>query len=291
MDYVGHGLAGRSVLVTGAAGFLGRAVVAAADAAGWAVWPVVHHATGFPREIVAEFDAPTFGQLVRELPRVDAVVHLGARVGWGGLPPAALLAPNVLASGHLAAWARHRGAYFVYASAAIVCGVQTPRIDAATPLHPDTAYGCSKWLGEETVRMAEVEGAILRFAGIFGGGGPSHLGLNRALQAATQGEVPSIHGDGEGRRNYIYVHDAAACIMTCLNRRVTGIHLAAGPAALTIAEMVQAICDEFLGGRPPGRSRGDPARDQVVVPSPDLPPGRDFRDALRDISLRAATCV
>ncbi len=146
-------------------------------------------------------------------------------------------------------------------------------------------------MGEELVRTTAGPAAVLRIAGVFGLDGPPHLGLNRAIAGALRGEVPTLVGEGSGRRNYVYVHDLAAILVRCLEEQITGVHLIAGRSVLSIAEMLQAVCDILLPGTVPARASGPGARDQVVDPSPAVPARRDFRVALLDIRGDAAACA
>lgn len=281
----------QAVLITGATGFIGRAVLKGLAGTAWTPIPAVRAPAGLPGEVV--LDLAELGRTIatHSLPPVYAVVHLSARVGWGAVPRRDLVAPNVLATGLLAEWARRCGALIIYASAAIVCGAGAPHIDAATPVGPDTDYGWSKWMGEELIRAAGGEAAVLRIAGVFGRDGPPHLGLNRAIAGALAGTPPTLSGDGQGRRNYIYIHDLAEIIVRCLDERITGLHLVAGRSVLSIAEMLRLVCRELLPGRMPVEQPGPESWDQIVAPSPALPARRTFAEALQEIRREVAACA
>lgn len=279
------------VLVTGASGFVGRAVMEWLTTTPWRAVPVVRVPAGLPGEIV--LDLARLGHDVRtaDLPSADAVVHFAARITWEGADRASLLGPNVLATGLLAEWASRCKSYFVYASTVTVCGVRAGYIRADTPANPDTAYAWSKWMGEELVVAAGGDAAVLRIAGIFGRNGPSHLGLNQVIARALAGEPPTLVAEGSAKRNYLYVHDLAEIITKCLTERVTGIHLVAGRSVLSIAEMLSTVCDILLPGSAPVRAPGSEASDQIVEPSTVLPARRTFEEALVDIRRDAAACV
>jgi nucleoside-diphosphate-sugar epimerase len=275
----------RRVLITGANGFLGRHLRAELSGSSWTVVPLVRRPCGAAGEVVADLAGEELPAVLAGLPEIDAVVHLGARTGWDGAPAADLFRPNVLATGLLADWARRRGAVFVFASAALVCGEASECIGAASAPAARHPYLVAKWLGEELIRASGVERVILRLAGVFGLGGPSHLGLNRVLAAAINGAVPRQCGTGAIRRNYLYVKDAGAIIRHCLDHAgdCVGVHLASGAEPLTMSAMLGSVCDVFLPGRFPEIVAGDGGRDQLIEPSPFLPAGRPFIEALRDI--------
>lgn len=275
----------RSVLVTGATGFIGRATVATLEMAGWSVTRGVRFAAHSAEEgaLYLDLNNPASILALQNSARFDAIIHLGANVGWSGLKEAEMFVPNVLATGCLTFVARQWNAHLVYASAAIVCGVRSECIDTSTPLSPDTAYGQSKRLGEQLIEVSHVSHCILRIGGVFGVNGPPHLGLNRAIDGALEGNRPSQSGSGTALRNYIYVNDVAQTISFVLQNRVEGMHFLAGAEVTSISQMLQDICDTFLPGQQPAIVEGAEVLNQVIESSKHLPKPRGFREALTDI--------
>ena len=275
----------KSVLVTGATGFIGRATVAGLEQAGWAVTRVVRSTDRSLEngEIYLDLAKPAAILALESCARFDAIVHLGANIGWSGATEAEMFVPNILSSGCLSFLASQWNAQLIYASAAIVCGVKTEMIDASTPVTPDTAYAQSKWLGEQLIVASHVHHCILRVAGVFGSGGPAHLGLNRAIDGAMKGIPPTQSGSGSALRNYVYVKDVAQAIVFALQERLEGTHLLAGSEVMSVGQMLQEICDTFLPGQQPARIDGQEAMNQVIEPSRHLPKTQGFREALADI--------
>lgn len=274
-----------TVLVTGASGFIGRATVTALRDAGWDVTETSRNKAEADSgaAIYLDLEDPASILALYEAHRFDAIVHLGARVGWSGETDSELLLPNVLATGLLAHLAETWAAYFLFCSAAIVHGARSSRIEAGSDLNPDTAYARSKWLAEQIVGCSGTQHCILRLAGVFGGDGPAHLGLNRSIADIRQGQAPIQTGAGGNLRNYIYVNDVGNAIAYALNQRLTGTHLLAGKDELSIREMLQILCDIFMPGTHPTRESGAKALDQIIVSSDALPETASFRDAIIDI--------
>ncbi len=224
--------------------------------------------------------------------RAEAVVHLACDVGLdAGADDARLFVPNVLATGCVALLAREWGARMLFASSVLVHGARAERFAPDVAMAPDTPYGRSKLLGEQLLARSGVEHAVLRIVGIFGGNGPVHLGINRAIGEALHGQPPTLVGDGRARRNYVYVKDAAAAILAALERQLVGTHYLAAAEILSVREMLDAICDAFLPGARPATRDGTPAADQVAEPSAELPAGRAFHDALDDIRRTSLKCA
>ena len=220
----------------------------------------------------------------------EAIVHLACHVGFDGSTDEQLFVPNVLATGCIAYLAQAWKARLIFTSGAIVHGIKKEKIEKWCPVLPDTAYGRSKAHGEELIVASGVEHAILRIAGIFGYDGPKHLGLNRAIDDAFNGIRPIQRGPGKALRNYIYVRDAAKAIASVLENNISGVHLLSGSEILSVSQMLETLCEILLPGKTPLIKEGAEAANQVVSPSPELPPTRTFREALLDILKMKRLC-
>lgn len=277
----------KRVLITGASGFVGKHLLDGIDGArDFDVFTLVREKSGLTNEIILDLANSSFGKAVNDLPCVDVIIHLGARIGWDGSSRADLYAPNVLATKELANWAKRIGAYFIFSSAAITCGVKNTYINSESESNPDTDYGYSKWLAENQIEMSGVKHAILRCGGIFGKNGPKHLGLNRSISDVLEGKPPILYGSGKVRRNYIYVKDLVDVILYCIEKKVLGTHLAAGSHINSVYEMLKELCDIFLPGISPICYDGADGLDQVVEHSRYLPKGMTFHSAIQDIKKR-----
>jgi len=273
------------VLLTGATGFIGRATAVSLEQAGWAVTKGMQSVSQSTESgsIFLDLANPASILALANEARFDAIVHLGANVGLAGVDEAEMYAPNALSTGCLAFLADQWDAHLIYASTVIVCGVQNEAIDANSVVSPDTAYAQSKWLGEQLLAASHIRHCVLRVAGVFGHEGPAHLGLNRAIDGAINGVVPTQIGSGGAMRNYIYVKDVAQAIILALHDRLEGTHLLAGSEGLSIGQMMEAICSIFLPGQHLLIKDGPEAISQLIQPSLSLPKTRGFRDALADI--------
>lgn len=274
-----------TIILTGYNGFLGSHAWTAFERAGLRVVlagrsPPAH---GQIEYVFVDFADPYSIQHLCSVPDVGAVVHLAANISWRDKINTELFATNTLSTGLLADFCAKRGAKLVYSSTAIVHGVRTPWISPSAPITPDTAYGRSKFDGETLITSSGCEHAILRFGGIFGMQGPSHLGINRAIDGALAGQVPELHGTGAALRNYLYVKDAAEMLLEAATQpEISGVHLAAGCETLSIAEMLEEISQTFLSVSFTNQGR-DQASDQVIAVSEKLPRGRNFKNALSDL--------
>jgi dTDP-4-dehydrorhamnose reductase len=171
------------VLVTGAAGMLGRDLVLAAGNAG-------HDVVGFGR---AELDVTDAAALERklDLERPDVVINSAAWTDVDGAEGAeeAAFAVNGTGAGNVAAAAATVGAAVVLVSTDYVFdgakGSAYVESDQPAPL---SAYGRTKLAGEEGTAAANKRHFVVRSAGLFGIGGPNFVETMLRL-AADHGEV------------------------------------------------------------------------------------------------------
>jgi uronate dehydrogenase len=149
--------ANRRVLVTGAAGLIGRTVCPGLNARGWSVRGLdkvsLDGVGGLDDAVVA--DVQDAEMLARVMDGVAGVVHLAGIATEAAF--ADILASNIDGTYQVLEAARRAGVRrFVYASSNHAVGY-TPRGDGPVgtdvPIRPDTYYGVSKAFGEALGRM------------------------------------------------------------------------------------------------------------------------------------------
>jgi uronate dehydrogenase len=150
------------ILLTGAAGSIGRVVTLGLCARGHEVvgLDLVPEPEGFTGDWhTVDCADPDAVMAVFEAERVDAVVHLAGHPGEGSLP-ASLTSHVVTTAALLDAMVTHRVQRIVYASSNHAVG-RTPRRDVAedgalgtdTPPRPDTYYGVGKVAAEALLQL------------------------------------------------------------------------------------------------------------------------------------------
>lgn len=171
------------LLVTGAAGMLGRDVVHAADGAG-------HEVVGYGHAELDVTDAAAVAARLRaERPAV--VVNCAARTDVDGAEEAeeAATAVNGAGAGNVAAAAAEVGAAVVYVSSDYVFDGEkgSPYVETDQTA-PRSAYGRGKLAGEEATAAANRRHFVVRSAWLFGTGGSNFVETMLRL-AADHGEV------------------------------------------------------------------------------------------------------
>ena len=205
------------ILVTGASGFVGRAVVAALASRGGSVRAAVRRAPQFSFdpgvELTEHADLKQDIDWRPLLAGVDQVVHLAGIAHSGrGVAPDSYDRINRRATARLAAAAARAGvAHFVFISSiraqtgAAADHVLTER-DAPAPTDD---YGRSKLAAEAEVRSAGVPFTVLRPVVLYGPGAKGNVAL---LMRAARSRWPLPLGDFGNRRSLLGIDNFVSAL-------------------------------------------------------------------------------
>jgi len=258
------------VLITGAAGFVGRHLVRACLAHGWDVIGIdVRGGAEDGSEIVRAdlLDRPAVARLLRD---VDYVFHEGA-VSSSPMfepDPSHGVEVNVMGGLYLLQASAETGVKrFVYASTSSLYGsLPVPwREDMAIPAPPN-AYAASKLAFEYFAKVYTLRGELdtvgLRYFSVYGPGeepkGPYANMISQFLWAMRRSESPVVYGDGHQTRDFTHVDDIVRANLLALGTESVGEVFNVGTGRETsINKLVQKLSE--LLARP---------IDPVYVPNP-----------------------
>jgi nucleoside-diphosphate-sugar epimerase len=215
------------VLVTGATGFVGRALVPVLRAAGHEVVAAVRDPAGALPTHVRGYVVPDIGPDTEWRPAlegVDAVVHLAARVhvmkDAARDPLTAFCRVNAEGTAALASAAMAAGVgRFVFVSTVKVMGERNrdgPFRESDAPA-PEDAYALSKWAGEKAVldicRQGRMQPVIVRPPLAYGPGVKSNL---LALLKLCRMAPPLPLAAVDNQRSLIAVANLADALVACV---------------------------------------------------------------------------
>jgi len=223
------------LLVTGAAGMLGRDVVAAAGDAG-------HEAVALARADLDITDAAAVRTAVLAA-RPAAVVNCAAWTDVDGAESAEAdaTAVNGDGPGHLAAAAAEAGALLVHVSSDYVFdGRAAQPYEEDAPTAPQGAYGRSKLAGERAIAAAGGRSAIVRTAWVFGPHGRNFVDTMRRLGAER--EEIAVVDDQVGCPTY--TGHLAPALVEIAERGLTGVMHVAGGGHCTWFDLAKATFEE-----------------------------------------------
>ena len=249
------------VVVTGAAGFIGRAVVPVLRARGHEVVAAGRSVTG---DLAAAVDWPA------HLSGADAVVHLAAHAHARDIDAARLQAVNVDAPLALGKAAAAAGVSMLMLSSVKVLGEETRErpFNDASPTAPQDPYGCAKAAAESALRAVPgLRLTILRPPLVYGAGVKANfLALLRAIAHGWPLPLAGI----ANRRSLIFAGNLADAAARCLEspQAAGKTYGVSDGAPLSTPELCRAIGSAL--GRPARLFACPPALLELAPPARKL---------------------
>jgi UDP-glucuronate 4-epimerase len=228
----------QTILVTGAAGFIGYHVCRLLLAAGERVVGIdnlndyysvslkrarLESLTGNPAFSFSPIDLVDRGALTQlfEVERPAVVINLAAQVGvrYSVLHPAAYIDSNLVGFGNILEACRHSGVgHLLYASSSSVYGANTrvPFSVEHNVDHPLSLYAATKKANELMAHtyshLYRLPTTGLRFFTVYGPWGRPDMAVYRFTQAIFEGRPIDVYNHGDMRRDFTYVDDIAEAI-------------------------------------------------------------------------------
>jgi len=288
-DAAEHDLEGRSVLVTGGAGFIGShladALVEEND-----VRVLDHFASGrrrnLPRGVaVVEGDVRDEDALGVAMADVDVVFHEAAVVSVDRSVEDPVETHDVNVDGTLAVLerARREDARVVVASSAAIYGdPESVPVHESHPKSPDSPYGLDKLAVDHYARLYAdlygLETVALRYFNVYG---PRQTGaysgvVSAFLEQAREGGPLTVDGDGTQTRDFVHVDDVVRANLLAATTSHVGeafnVGTGASVSVVELAELVREVAgadaDVVHTDPRPGdveRSRADVGRARRVL--------------------------
>jgi len=199
-------------LVTGATGFVGRALALALAEAGHAV-------TALGRGDGDVTDPATWGQL----PAVEHVFHLAGRnfVPDSWHDPAGFLHANVTGTARALDYCRSTGAHLVLASTALFGTARRLPIREEDVVEPSNPYALSKLLAERSCAFYasafNVPVTVIRLVNVFGPGQRAEFLIPAIMDQVRRGQRIHVKILAT-RRDFVFIDDAVAGLAAAITR-------------------------------------------------------------------------
>ena len=238
------------VVIIGAAGFVGKAVAERMERDGVALLRVTRDQ--------ADLTAADAGTRLAGLLRAgDAVVAVAARAPC---KDADMLIENMaMARAMTRALSAVEVAHVVNISSDAVYADSPAPLSESSCASPGSLHGAMH-LAREVLFRSELKAplAVLRPSLLYGAGDPHNgYGPNRFRRLAAQGKEIVLFGEGEERRDHVFIDDVAELVARVLNRRSRGtLNVATGAvySLRAIAEKVVALSGRSVTIRATARS-------------------------------------
>lgn len=246
------------VAVSGARGFVGKALVSRLHVAGHEVLELIRGEASDPTAFsIGNLAAPVD---VPPLPAIDAIIHLAAistsSAATEAEREAAFHDTNVEGTLKLARAAVAAGAkQFILLSSIKAMGEQSEPgkpFGASTPPRPETAYGRSKWLAEQELASfasGKMDYTIVRPPLVYGRGAKGNVAM---LAKCVDRGIPLPLAGANNRRSLIYNDNLVDFLTFCLTRPNTKgqTFTVSDDRAVSLAEIIEMIAT----------AKGKPAR-------------------------------
>jgi len=250
----------KTVLVTGATGFIGPHLVGLLNSQGYFVKCLARKTSNISQlSEIAEIcygDVTKLDTLPRALRGTDVVVHLAAIRGDRPISMNEYWAVNFTGTANLLKSCRVEGVRrFIYCSTVGVMGwIENPPADETCKLRPVGPYHVTKARAEELVReymsQGMVEGTIVR-PGITYGVGDTDGMIFKLTQLLARKRFIWI-GNGTNRVHLVATENLTEGFRTIIDNEssIGETYIVTDPAPITMERVVHTICDT-LGIDPP----------------------------------------
>ncbi len=252
----------KTVLITGATGFIGTALVERLSKSKIKIIAVYRRSKKSKRIIKSnritylKLDLNKKSDLKKIKSKIDIVVHLASKVFEANKkrPLEDFLNDSVSSTYNLLEFCKQRKIKrIIYLSTKYVYGQpEKQAVDEnifSLPSGRFFSYGMSKLIGEYLCRRYGhdygLKVTILRLSPVFGPGQGSSFLIPRLIKKAQNGEEIELYGNGMNIMDYLYIDDCLQAISLSLKRSCEGVYNIGYGRPLTLKAIINEITRRF----------------------------------------------
>ena len=256
---------GKTVLVTGGAGFIGSHLVDRLISEGYRVRVIDNLSTGRlenlkhlennPNLEIIKGDLKNYNDALEAVKGVNTVFHYAANpeVRVSTTNPRTHFEENVVATFNLLEAMREHGVKeLVFASSSSVYGEpEEIPVGEEAPVRPVSVYGASKAACENLIHayttLYGIKAVILRYANVIGPRLRHGVIYDLLMKLRNNKEELEVLGDGTQTRSYIYITDAIEATITAWRSTTSSyeVYNVATEDWITVNEVVKTLLNEL----------------------------------------------
>jgi UDP-glucose 4-epimerase len=242
------------VVVVGAGGFVGSAIVRKLTLGGVPTLPITRKEVDLLQDGAARV-------LAKQLRADDSVVFVSARAPARN--SSTLIQNLQMAAEMIAALSAQPVAHLVYVSSDAVYADDANPVTERSSAQPSSLHGMMH-AARELILKSEVKvpTVVLRPTLLYGAADPHNgYGPNRFRRQADKGEPITLFGEGEEQRDHVYIDDFAQITTLVLEHSSVGtLNIATGKSASfrTVAELVAGVAGRAV------EIRGSPRQNPIT---------------------------
>ena len=255
-------LNGLSIFITGAAGFIGSHLGNRLIEMGNAVYGLdsYFHATKNPLKFECERGDVRWPDLLLMRARnADAIIHLAAaiNVDFSAADPESVYDVNLGGTLNILEAARKLDKKVVFASSSEIYGTAQERVmDEAHPLDGQSPYAASKIAADRACKAwQDAYGLKVNTVRLFNTFGPWQADdgyggvIAKFSKQCLAGKPMTVYGQGDQRRDYLWIDDAVNAYLLALERDFNGpVNFGTG-TTVSIRELASSIAVNVYGGK------------------------------------------
>jgi UDP-glucose 4-epimerase len=230
----------QSVVVTGAGGFLGKAVCELLSRNGCNVTRVTSHL--FAGKDMTPVDlraADAVDRLRRVTPRAHSLIHLAAEIP-GKCRTQHDPDVNQKMTANCMKWAEDAGVErVVFASSCALYGCTQHQANEDHPVCDSDWYTRGKVECEQMLLSGRWRTISLRLSAPYGANQPTLTVMHKFLLSSVKNEDIIVWGTGQRTQHFVAIHDAAQSFVLACESAKSGVFNISGPESVSMLELAQ----------------------------------------------------